>query len=282
MRTETTRETIEDVVLRYSRRGMHVLRKHLAGNYCQKAAQRILALPKGTILLTTGFYVAGHAETDGPLGTIVMADALSRLGYRPVIVTDKFCRGFFESENLEVHYAGLEDGAGEYERLIERYAPVGLISIERCGRNTKGDYANMRGVSIREHTACTDWLFIAAKKRGIPTFGIGDGGNEIGMGNLKDVIEGKLDLVPCSVPVDTLVIATVSNWGAYAIVAYLQKMTGIRGVLSFCRIREYLAKIVGMGSVDGVTKQQTLSVDGFPLETEREILQGLNDLAAAG
>ena len=255
-------ETIEDVVLRHSRRGMTVLRGHMEADYCQKAARQLLALPRRTILLTTGFYVAGHAETDGPLGTVVLARALESQGFRPVIVTDQFCRGFFESVHLDV------------------YEPVALISIERCGRNTEDDYANMRGVSIREHTAQMDWLFIKARKRGIPTFGVGDGGNEIGMGNLRDVIAGELELVPCRVRVDTLVIATVSNWGAYAVAAYIQKLTGIRVLPKFSELKEYLARIVEMGSVDGVTKEHTLSVDGFSLEVEREILDGLKKLAA--
>ena len=101
MLTAIRQETIEDVVLRYSKRGMNILKNHMREDYCREAASQILELEKGTILLTTGFYVAGHAETDGPLGTLVMADALQKLGYHPVIVTDEFCRGFFENEDVE-------------------------------------------------------------------------------------------------------------------------------------------------------------------------------------
>lgn len=273
-------ETIEDVVLRHSKRGMTVLRSYMSRDYCRQAARRILELEKGTILLTTGFYVAGHAETDGPLGTVVLAKALEKQGFYPVVITDEFCRGFFEAADLEVCYVDVEDGAEKYEALLEKFAPTALISIERCGRNVKNDYANMRGVSIKEYTARTDWLFIQARKQGIPTFGVGDGGNEIGMGNLKEVISGKLELVPCKVKVDTLVIATVSNWGAYAIAAYIQKMTGTKVLPGFSEIKEYLSLIVNMGSVDGVTKEQTLSVDGFSLDVEKEILDGLKTLAA--
>ncbi len=273
-------ETIEDVVLRHSKRGMTVLRSYMSRDYCRQAARRILELEKGTILLTTGFYVAGHAETDGPLGTVVLAKALEKQGFYPVIITDEFCRGFFEAADLDGCYVDVEDGAETCEALLEKFAPTALISIERCGRNVKNDYANMRGVSIKEYTARTDWLFIQARKQGIPTFGVGDGGNEIGMGNLKEVISGKLELVPCKVKVDTLVIATVSNWGAYAIAAYIQKMTGTKVLPGFSEIKEYLSLIVNMGSVDGVTKEQTLSVDGFSLDVEKEILDGLKTLAA--
>lgn len=277
---QVTHETIEDVVLRHSKRGMTVLRHYMDRDYCRQAAKQILDLERGTILLTTGFYVAGHAETDGPLGTVVLAKALKKQKFRPVIITDKFCRGFFEAAGLEVQYVGLKDEAKDYEELLNEFHPAGLISIERCGRNVENDYANMRGISIKEHTARTDWLFIQARKQGIPTFGVGDGGNEIGMGNLKDIISGELELVPCKVKVDTLVIATVSNWGAYAIAAYIQKLTGMKVLPKFSEIRDYLSLIVNMGSVDGVTKKQSLSVDGFSLDVEKEIWDGLKTLAA--
>ena len=42
----------------------------------------------------------------------------------------------------------------------------------------------MRGRDITPQTARVDYLFDG----GVPSVGIGDGGNEIGMGNLIDVI----------------------------------------------------------------------------------------------
>ena len=61
---------VEGVILRHSQRGMTMLKAHLDEDYCAQAADALLALPKGTVILTTGFYVAGYAETDGPLGTV--------------------------------------------------------------------------------------------------------------------------------------------------------------------------------------------------------------------
>lgn len=276
------KETVEDIVLRHSKRGMTILRKYMGDFYCKRAAEKILELPKGNIFLTTGFYVAGHAETDGPLGTMTLAKALRAVGYRPIIVTDKYCRGFFELENLDVEYAHICDGVEQYTEVLEDYDPVALISIERCGKNIKDDYANMRGVSIKKNTAKADILFDLAKKRGIPTFGVGDGGNEIGMGNLKEVIVDKLALVPCKVEVDNLIIATVSNWGAYALAAYIQKIEKIQVLPTYKEIKSYLQAIVDLGSIDGVTKEQVLSVDGFPLTVEKEILDELHRAVGTG
>lgn len=62
--------TPEDVVLRYSKRGMNILKKYLKDGYCRTAAEKLLHAERGTVLLTTGFYVAGYAETDGPLAPL--------------------------------------------------------------------------------------------------------------------------------------------------------------------------------------------------------------------
>lgn len=273
--TEST-ESLEDIVLRRSQRGMNILRKYMPGNYAENAAKLILSWQKGTVFLATGFYVAGFAETDGPAGTVFLAKALKTLGYRPVIVTDKFCRDFFEMESIEVIYMDLNADESWCKNLLDTYRPVGLISIERCGKNKQADYANMRGISIAENTAKIDLLFELAYSK-IPTIGVGDGGNEIGMGNVSEIISDMLELCPCVVPVSQLVIATVSNWGAYAITAYLQRLTGQKVFMDSDIVIRYIEKTVKLGSVDGVLKKQIVGVDGFPISVEKEIIGALGD-----
>lgn len=268
-------ETMEEIVLRYSKRGMTVLKEYMEGCYCEDSAKALLLLDRGNVLLTTGFYVKGFAETDGPPGTMMTAKALNKLGFHAVIVTDQYCQGFFEPEGLDVEYMEIQAGEEACRKIMENYEPTALISIERCGINIQNDYANMRGISIAAETARTDLLFEIAKEKGIPTFGIGDGGNEIGMGNVKEIISDKLSLVPCATEVDHLMIATVSNWGAYALVAYLQKLTGKQLFLPFSVMEDYLKRIVALGSVDGTTGEHTATVDGFSLEIEKEILDAL-------
>ncbi len=275
-------EKIEDIVLRHSRRSMDVLRRYMPDDYCLEAAKDILSWNKGTILLTTGFYVAGYAETDGPAGTVVLAEAVKKLGYKPVIVTDSFCRGFFEIRNLEVEYMPMEEEKGEAfcTRILEKHHPVGLVSIERCGKNIREDYANMRGVSIKEHTAAVDLLFEMTDGI-IPSIGVGDGGNEIGMGNMANVIAEQLSLVPARTRVDRLVIACVSNWGAYAITAYLEKITSIKLLPEFEEIKAYIEETVKIGSVDGVTHQLQATVDGYDITVEKEIVESLHEAISA-
>lgn len=267
-------EKIENIVLRHSTRGMDILKQFMPENYAKKAAEMILSWKRGVVFLTTGFYVEGYAETDGPAGTVFLARALKELGFRPVIVSDLFCRDFFEFMNIEVVYMPLGAGKEWCKEIVKKYSPAGLISIERCGKNKDGKYANMRGVDISERTAQIDLLFELFYGK-IPTIGVGDGGNEIGMGNVADVITEKLSLEPCVVKVDCLVIATVSNWGAYAIAAYLEEISAQKLMMSFEEIEEYISATVLMGSVDGVLKKQVLSVDGFGMEVEQEIVEAL-------
>jgi hypothetical protein len=287
MSKEAVFDQIDEIVLRHSQRGMTVLRQHQEKRLCEAAAREILSWKKGTILLATGFYVAGYAETDGPAGTMVMAKALKSLGYRPVVITDSYCRGFFESEEIEAEYLPIAASDEDCLAVIEKYQPEGMISIERCGKNIQNDYANMRGISIAKNTAPVDRIFELAGPDAllgthrIPTIGVGDGGNEIGMGKLKDVITKDLSLVPCRVSADILVTASVSNWGAYGIAAALQELTGevvysvIDGKPVSRKVEEYIGMTVEIGSVDGVTHERVAHVDGYEAEVEMEILDAL-------
>lgn len=256
----------EQLILQHSGRGMELLRPFLSDDFCADAAKEILSWPKGTVLLTTGFYVAGKAETDGPAGTLFLAKALEKLGYTPVVLTDEICRGYFEQFSVAVQYIPVEPQDFHGQKLLDDYRPVGLIAVERCGRNIHGDYANMRGVSIAPYTAPLDWLFVHAS---VPTVGIGDGGNEIGMGNLAAEILENLSLVPCEVNVDHLVISTVSNWGALGLCAELGHLPQEEFYLQAYAAGEKL------GFVDGVTKEVRQTEDGFSLETGKKLLDAL-------
>ena len=277
---------IEDIIMQKSgARGMQRLRPYLPEDYASGAARTILGWERGTVLLTTGFYVAGFAETDGPAGTLVLAKALQALGFHPVVLTDDFCRGFFEPEGIDFFYLPLDADETDCRGVLKKFRPVGMISIERCGLNTHNDYENMRGLSIKAHTAPCDLIFRMAGPA-IPTIGVGDGGNEIGMGNLRKEISNLLSLTPCIVETDALVIATVSNWGAYGIAAALEKESGkvvfsrIDGKRPRDKVAAFLEAIVQIGSVDGVTHERVPHVDGFDEEVELQVLDDLTDVCS--
>ena len=271
---------IEDIIMSYSNRGMPILREHLPKNYCKESAEYILSWKKGVIFIATGFYVAGHAETDGPPGALILCLILKKLGYIPVILTDKYCQNFFEKYDIKIIYMDIkmenENKINFIERTIKEYNPKGMISIERCGLNTENKYANMRNIDISEHTAEID-LFFSNYYNKIPTIGIGDGGNEIGMGNLEHIIKDNLNLVPCKIKVDKLIISSVSNWGGYGLAAYLCLLTKNKEFFETVEetIKNYIKYIISLGSVDGVTHENKEKVDGNDIDIELNIIRSL-------
>ena len=271
---------IEDIIMSYSNRGMPILREHLPKNYCKESAEYILSWKKGVIFIATGFYVAGHAETDGPPGALILCLILKKLGYIPVILTDKYCQNFFEKYDIKIIYMDIkmenENKINFIEKAINEYNPVGMISIERCGLNTENKYANMRNIDISEHTAEID-LFFSNYYNKIPTIGIGDGGNEIGMGNLEYIIKDNLNLLPCKIKVDKLIISSVSNWGGYGLAAYLCLLTKNKEFFETVEetVKNYIKYIISLGSVDGVTHENKEKVDGNDIDIELNIIRSL-------
>ena len=87
--------SVEDIILARDRRGISQLREHLAPDFCDQAAAFLLeSLGSGSssVVIANGFYIlsAGAPETDGPLGAVVIGDALNALGHEVVHVTDRY------------------------------------------------------------------------------------------------------------------------------------------------------------------------------------------------
>ncbi len=264
---------IEDIVLQGAeQRNIDRLRQYLSPNFCERAADTILA-HAGKVLITTGFWVAGTCETDGPVGAIVLADALNALGSEPVFVTDRFCadvlRSCREHRVIDFPITGHEESQQVAQTLLAEQQPSLLISIERCGMGADQKYYNMRSADISADTAKIDYLFHTFPV----SIGIGDGGNEIGMGNFTTEIQAEgLPIYPCVTRVQRPVIATVSNWAAYGITAYLAQKTG-KNVMKYVTVRRILEQLVALGVVDGVKKEAALSVDGFSID----VIEGIVD-----
>ena len=273
--------TIEEIVLQHSTRHMDKIQAMFPFEHTKKAAEAFLKLEKGVVFLYTGFYVAGFAETDGPIGAYFLAKAFEKIGYTPVIITDSFCEDyFFDVKTLYIPLEGLS--TPEYEALLETYKPVCHFSIERCGQNAQGDYLNARGVSVKEFTAPVDELFKLGSAK-VPSFGIGDGGNEVGMGSFAKILQDKTFFYDyCVVSSDYPMIASVSNWGGYGFIAELERVLKIELLPSFEAVEEYLKFIVSKGSVDGIKRESVMSVDGKEWELEPQILSALKEYATKG
>ncbi len=279
-------ETIEDIILDFDKRGMLALRPHLPADFCRQAAQYVFDNPGHTVI-ATGFYVlmAGKPETDGPPGAIAIGRALRHLGRQVTYVTDECAEPLLrqwagDSEVIEFPIAGVAESTRRAAALLEQMSPSLLISIERCGRNRNDQYLNMRARDITPNTARIDYLFDGT----VPSIGIGDGGNEIGMGNLIDVIPtvDSLPSDPAVSRVDRLVIASVSNWGGYGLTAALSHLAGRNLLPNAGDETAMVQSMVDAGAVDGTTGDAAPTVDNFSMEENGALLARLHRLVEAG
>ena len=277
--------TIEDIILDRDRRGISKLRSHLPADYATQAAQLILDNP-GTAIIVTGFYIldAGMAETDGPPGAVVIGQALNDLGYGVVHLTDKYASGIMKQTGGD--YSNVVEfpiGHDEFSRqfvggILWDFRPSVLIAIERCGLTSEGKYRNMRGRDITGYNARIDHLFDS----NVPSVGIGDGGNEIGMGNLAaevPLVESLVKL-PCITRTTRLMLASVSNWGGYGLATALSELSGRNLLPSIEEEQQLVMKTVDLGAVDGMSAKQEYKVDGFTLAENSQTVQALHDYLA--
>ena len=278
--------SIEDVILAHDRRGISVLRPYLEVGFCETAA-RFLLRHAGTVLIATGFYVqrAEAPETDGPPGALAMGRALRALGNRVVYVSDAYTAPLLAdlapSDTETIDFVIDDDSASiQLARdLLDRIAPTVLIATERCALTASGTYLNMRGQDISPFTARLDHLFTQHPY----SVGIGDGGNEIGMGNLASRIPQVATLPddPAVTRTTHLVIASVANWGAYGVVAELSRLSGRNLLPRVADESACIRRLVSLGAVDGVTGTADCTVDSFTLSENAAVLEHLNGLLEA-
>ena len=279
-------ETIEDIILDHDKRGMLALRPHVAADFCRQAAQYVLDHPGHTVIVT-GFYVimAGKPETDGPPGAITIGRALQALDRKVTYVTDEYTAPVLRewadgADVVEFPITSVEESKQHAAQMLQDLEPSLLISIERCGRNRNDEYLNMRARDITPQTARLDYLFDG----GIPSVGIGDGGNEIGMGNLIEVIPSVDSLPddPAVSRVDRLIIASVSNWGGYGLAAALSQLTGKHLLPAAGDEALMVQGMIDAGAVDGTTGDAVPTVDNFSMDENGELLARLHRLVNAG
>jgi hypothetical protein len=264
-------QQIEQLLVRQNLRGMATLQPHLRPGYILRAA-RLINQCRGTVLIGTGFPVLDTFETDGPVGAIALYQLLTQLGAKPVIV----CGNPLYSA-LKADYQCYQITVNQYEALpaiaskaLAELQPQLVISIERPGFNAQQRYANMRGEDISTRCASFDYFLTQAP---CPTIGIGDGGNEIGMGNLLQAVSG-LNITPCVTQCDELIVADVSNWAAWGLAAMVSILRG-ENLLAGANPLAILQYLSAKGSVDGVTRLNTLTEDGLEHTEGKQLIKDL-------
>ena len=287
------------------------------------AAERLQSALLNTdiVFVTTGWPDRGTvdptiAETDGLSGAAVLARALHRaFGVIPVFLTEEqlvpgLCKVInsagFKVLSTEaalraryskgpIHAAIVlpfpipkPEAQREAKHLIDSYSPGAIIVIEKGGMNENGVIHSCRGEETTETIAKADQLISEAQGRGIFTLGIGDGGNEIGMGLIHEEAEKVLaeevgrtapgGFAP-STSTDALVVASVSNWGAYGIAACLAALRGNRDIFHCEAVeRRILESCAQAGFIDGVTGYVEGSVDGIPMDVHLSLVKILESI----
>jgi hypothetical protein len=291
-----------------------------------QACHSIAGAERPRIAVVTGFYIA-HAtppcgETDGPLGAVWLARALVPLGIDVVLVTDPFCMPALEAGiascglrksvplvrlppyneatgmSMSEYVSHFQERAGRLTHLLtlERVGPshtresVGAAAladfVEQVPAEDHDRCHNIRGRDITANMSPAHWLFEHAS---CATIGIGDGGNELGMGKVPwDVIRRNVPhgaRIACRIATEQLIVCGVSNWGAYALgagVRHLRRAAHDAELFSPERELQLLEWMIERGPlVDGPSGRPEAIVDGLSFERYVEVLVRLGEMLAA-
>lgn len=277
------------------------------------------------VAIITGFFIPGAnppaAETDGPPGAVLLADLLRAFGAECRLVTDSHCAASLaiamraadlapdtltvvDAVDAEPDWLDSQSTVIAIERVgpshtsaslaaQTRRGPVPTDEFERLVPQSHRDRChNMRGDLIDTWTAPLWRLIESTRRRGGLTIGIGDGGNELGMGripweDLQQRLSGsQAGWVPCRVATDFLLLAGVSNWGGFALGAALCAFQNDLGPLARWtsdRHRRLLHEMVAEGpAVDGVSRRQEPTVDGLPLDVHLALFEEMQAAVRAG
>jgi hypothetical protein len=154
----------------------------------------------------------------------------------------------------------------------------------------RGVCHNMRGDVIEAHTAEAHRLFemIAERKIAVTTIGIGDGGNEIGMGRFdwQTLVEAvgspSAARIAARMPTDYAIIAGVSNWGGYALALATARLCDAVELGRDWNVATQQTLIETMvretDAVDGLTHRHEATIDGLPLEVYLQPLAAMRKL----
>jgi hypothetical protein len=269
-----------------------ILRKKIGKPLTYHAAKGLseaLAEKNSVALIGTGFLIAPSLkpETDGPIGAALLARALDLYGAKPIIVAEEGAISCLKAiclaaelnvyEDLEKalevpHSVGLvsypveKDAAQKVsERLINEFKPKAMVTIEHPGQNELGLYHTAFGKQLADWVAPIDILMNDVRKAGGFTVGIGDLGNEAGMGNAKPEIDEVIPYgdkgVATIIESDAPIMSVISEIGTYGLIACLSAVTG-QDLLHDERLQELVTRAsVLNGAVEGIHGNPKAALD---------------------
>ena len=261
---------VQKLLVKKNCRGMSLISEFLPKDAYFRAA-KLLNKNHRLVFIGTGFPVNGSFETDGPLGAIAIYKSIKVMGGEPYIVCDNPLFDAIKHKFNAIEITPSDDSSLE---LINKYNPSLIMSIERPGKNKDGRYYNMRGVDISEKCANFDSFFENAR---CPKISIGDGGNEIGMGNVESHLYD-LNIKPSSTTCDELLVADVSNWAAHGLLAILSVINN-KNLFEDWNNEKILKLLCSLGAVDGVSGESSITEDGFSPKESELVIDNLKKLS---
>lgn len=298
-----------DQVISIEMRGLGRARgfKSVLATVCREAEEQPLVLAAAErlnrepskIVIITGAALPVHmpaGENDGPFGAVVLAKKLEDIGHSVSIWSDAEClppiEGLVKYLGSSVDVCELnKDDTAQQDRIVAENDI--MIAIERLGGNVNGHIHGISGAVRDPYRAKVDYLFNEARRLGKTTIAIGDGGNEIGFGKVREKILQRLPdhnqeiSTPCGggilsvVETDVLVFGTSSNIGAYGVLGALALL---RKDVSLCHdpdVEEQLHYVgVGLGLTDGGGGGIIPVCDGIPADCNAAIVRLVRNIVA--
>lgn len=272
------------------------------------AAQALLerVKPRDTVVFCTGFFDPPSMidEMDGPLGAVALARMLCvLLDITPVFLTEvanmERMTGLARSMGLEVLDYDMarttpfkaavmplpidhERAKAEAERLCRVCEPKAIIAIEKPAPCPRGRYHTGKGLDVTDTVGKVNHVFEEARRKGVLTIGIGDGGNEVGMGNILDDVIRVVptgNVIGTDVQTDILVVSAIANWGAYAIGACIATALYMPDAIhSLEEERRMTGAAAALGFIDPATGLANGWTDGTPPICSESILELLRQM----
>lgn len=258
---------------------------------CLNAAEKLIkSLNKNdTVFILTGFVLHPYckAETDGAIGSVLLANALAKgIGTKCVVVCpDEAKQGVdaiidYLDADIEVcvFTKNISDAIVDSDLIISKYNPKAVISIECPGADKDGRYHNSKGYDVTDLQAKQDFIFNKLKDDNVLNIAIGDLGNEIGMNSISDCLENEIPVIPVKSKSDNIITATVSDWGCYSLIAMLSFMQNNQNLMHDSLIQKEIMNVACNNGLIDMNGEHIPAIDGFDAEITSVIVQLMKEL----
>ncbi len=229
------------------------------------------------VSIFTGFYCNNGFETDGPLGALILAEFFIKAQIPVQICCEKKLLEIMRSIASELSLSELISFTPF--KNIKNTKNSMLFTIERPGENRIGICHTMDG-----HKISHSILPVESEIQKNPPnawIAIGDGGNELGTGYYRKIIEevipyGKKCNCGCEGGIaaykeaDRCILSTTSNFGAISLSLQLAIQKKIKWNVPADKVTQIIRILNKHGIKDGVNGEEG-TVDGISIELRKKM-----------